>query len=272
MSAPRGFKRMVLGLPQSLASQAAVNVAADLAEFLNMELLAALIADSSLNAVAGLSPMRELRLPDHGWQPIDWPQMTRDIDHAINLARQRFADAVKSCTVRTSFDVVAGTQSMASLIRPDDIVAIIEPSHPGERITRQFTALLDAALEAARAVLILPRRIARTAGPIMAVTAVSDDASVSVALAIAAALKEDLIIVGAAPSPAILADAEKLGVRVHPAAVADPFVKTPEIAAAPSLRRERLRVATRAGLPADAGELFSMLHGVPLLVVTSDLS
>ncbi len=271
MSPPLAFKRMVIGLPQSLANQAAVNAIADLAEFLNIELLAALIADSSLHAIAGLSSVRELRIPDHGWRPIDWPQMTRDIDHAISLARQRFADAVKSCTVRTSFDVVAGTQIMASLIRPDDIVAIIEPSHPGETITRQFSALLDATLEAARAVLILPRRIARTAGPIMALAITDDDPGIPVALEIAAALKENLIVVGATPSPAILADAERLGVRVHQTAAAGLLAEATEIVTAPSRPRERLRVATRAGLPADASELFSMLHGVPLLVVTSAL-
>ncbi len=161
---------------------------------------------------------------------------------------------------------------MASLIRPDDIVAIIEPSHPGERITRQFTALLDAALEAARAVLILPRRLVRTAGPIMALAAAADDASIPVALEIAAALKEDLIAVGAAPPPAILADAEKRGVRVQQSATAGLLAKAAEIVASPLSARERLRVATRAGLPVDTGELFSMLRGVPLLVVTSDLS
>ncbi len=272
MSPPLGFKRMVIGLPQSLASQAAVSAAANLAEFLNMELLAALIADSSLDAIAGLSTVRELRLPDQGWQPIDWPQMTRDIDHAVNLARQRFADAVKSCTVRTSFDVVAGTQIMASLIRPDDIVAIIEPNHPGERITRQFTALLDAALEAARAVLILPRRIARTAGPVMALAPAADDTSIPVALAIAAALKEDLLVAGAAPSPAIVADAEKLGVRVQQSVAAGLPAMATEIAATASRPGERLRVVTRAALPVDASELFSMLHGIPLLVVPAGLS
>ncbi len=272
MSPALGYKRMVIGLPQNLASQAAVNAAADLAEFLKIELLAALIADSSLNAIAGLSSVRELRLPEHGWQPIDWRQMTREIDHATALARQRFADAVKSCTVPTSFDVVAGTQLMTSLIRPDDIVAIIEPSHPGERITRQFTALLDAALDAARAVLILPRTIARTAGPILASAAAEDDASIPVALAIAAAMKEDLVVAGAALPPVILADAKTLGVRVHQGAAAGPPAKSAALAAIASSPQERLRVATRAGLPDDAGALFSTLHGVPLLVVTAKLS
>jgi hypothetical protein len=261
---------MVIGLPQSLADQSAVNAIADLAEFLNIELLAAVIADSSLNSIAGWSAVRELRIPGHGWQPIDWPQMTREIDHVISLARQRFADAVKSCTVRTSFDVVAGTQIMASLIRPDDIVAIIEPSHPGERITRQFSALLDAALEAARAVLILPRKIARTSGPIMALATAADDASIPVALEVAAALKEDLIVVGAAPTATSLADAEQRGIRVQTAAAGAPPSLTEVISA--SHPRERLHVATRTGLPADAGELFSALHGVPLLVVTSAFS
>ena len=43
---------------------------------------------------------------------------------------------------------------MSSLIRAGDIVAIIEPSHPGERITRQLIGPLNAAFDTAAAILV----------------------------------------------------------------------------------------------------------------------
>ncbi len=269
-SSPTGFKRMVVGLPQSMANQQAVDAAVDLAEFLHIELLVTFVADSSLHALAGFSTVRELRILDQGWQAIDLAQIKRDIDHAAGVARRRFAEAVRSRTIKTSVNVVTGAEVTASLIRADDIVAIIEPTHPGERITRQFTDLLDAALETAGAILVVPQRIARTAGPVMAVATGPEDTSIHVALEIAAAFKEQLIIVtrlGALVSAEILSDAKQLGVHVEQIAanglVADAFALAPFLFRA----KERLRVVTRSRVPDDAPRLFSTLQGVPLLVV-----
>ena len=157
MTSPRlGFKRMLVGLPQSMAGRAAIDAAADLAEFLHIELLATFIADPTLQGLAGFPAMRELRALDQGWQAIDAAQFARDIDHITDIARQRFAETVRSRSIKTGFDVVAGAEMVASLIRADDIVAIIEPTHPGERITRQFTGVLDAALASAAAILVVP--------------------------------------------------------------------------------------------------------------------
>ena len=160
-----GFRRMVLGLPQGSVNRAAVDAAADLAEFLNIELLATYVADPTLPALAGLSGARELRTLGQGWQPIDRAQITCDIDRAVSVARRRFAESVSSRSIKTSFDVLTGAEAIASLIRFDDIVAVLEPAHPGETITRQFTGLLEAAFEMAAPVLVVPRRIARTTGP-----------------------------------------------------------------------------------------------------------
>ena len=159
---------------------------------------------------------------------------------------------------------------MASLIRADDIVAIIEPTHPGERITRQFIGLLDAAFATAAAILVVPRRIVRTSGPIMAVAGGAEDASIRVALEIAAALNERLIVVtrpGAPLSPEILADAEQLGVRVEHIAASGAAADASSLAPSSARSKERLRVITRSRLTNDAHRLFSTLHGVPLLVI-----
>jgi len=269
----RGFKRMIVGLPQSMIDLAAVDAAADLAEFLNIELLATFVADSSLHALAGFPRARELRIVEQGWQAIDLEQITRDLEQATSAARRRFAESVRSRAIKTSFDVIAGTEAMTSLIRADDIVAIIEPSHPGERITRQFAGLLDAALAAAGAVLILPRRLARTTGPVMAIADGGAEAGIGIALEIAVALKEDLVVATqrGAPLPAeLLARAHDLGVRIEQiragGSIAAAAMPTPVL----SQVRERLRVVTRSQVPDDAARLFTGLQGVPLLVVEPD--
>ena len=259
-----GFKRMVVGLPQGLADQAAVDAAVGLAEFLQIELLATFIADSTLLTLADLSGARELRAFDQGWQAIDVAQIARDIERAASLARQRFAETVRARAIKTSFDVISGAEVMAAMIHSDDIVAVIEPGHPGERVTRQFTGLLETAFATAGAVLAVPRRIARTAGSIVTIASKSEDPSIRAALEIAAALKERLVVATTAEMGlpvGLLADAERLGVAVeHVSGGALPATRL----------HERLRVLSRGTLAGDLGALFSSLHGIPLLVIDPD--
>jgi len=274
MSEPRTrFRRMVVGLPQNIADQRAVDAAADLAEFLDLELLATFVADPALLALAELPAVRELRTLEQSWQAIDLAQITRDIDRAASAARQNFAESVKSRALKTSFDVLAGAEAMAGLIRTDDIVAIIEPTHPGETVTRQFRSLLDAGLEMAAAILMLPRRITRTAGPVIALAGDPGDPSIRAALEIAAALKERLIVAtrsGAMLPADIRTYAQELGVRFEQITAnvlpADAWAQVPPLARS----MERLRVITRSSLPDDASRLFSTLAGVPLLVIAPD--
>lgn len=262
------WKRMVVGLPQSPAEQAAVDVAAHLAEFLQIELLATFIADATLHTLAELSGARELRTLGQGWHAIDTAQIERDIARAASLARERFAETVGTRAVKASFDVIAGAELIASRIRADDIVAVIEPEHPGERITQQFTELLAAAFALAGAVLVVPRRIARTSGPIVALAAAAEDPCIRAALQIAAALKERLIVVTTADirlPMEVLADAERLGVTVALIAgglAADAWSQLPGLRL-----QERLRVLGRDALTDDVGALFASLQGIPLLVV-----
>jgi hypothetical protein len=263
------FKRMVVGLPQGMGTPSAVQAAADLAEFLQLELLAAFIADAALLDLAEFPAMRELRLLDQQWQPLDVARIARDLEETANLARRRFDEIVGSRTIKTGFDVFARAELMVSRIEAGDIVTIIEPSHPGESITRQFTALFDAAFETAAAILVIPRRIVRTSGPIMALAGGPEDPSIRIALEIAAALKERLIVVappGVPLPPDIAADAQQLAVPVEQLAG---NANAPSPLPSSSRSGERLRVITRR-LLGDASQLFSMLQGVPLLVLDSE--
>jgi hypothetical protein len=271
---PAAFKRMVVGLPQSVANHAAVDAAAELAELLRIELVAAYVADPTLAALAEWSGARELRVLDQEWRAINVEQITREVEHAASLARGRFAESVKSRTIKTSFDIVAGAEVAASLIQAGDIVAVIEPGHPGERVTRQFTHVLDAAFATAAAVLVMPRKLARTSGPVLVFAAAGDDPSIRAGLEVAAALKERLIVVmpPAAPLPAdIFADTDQLGIAVERYA-GDGRTTLAALAAFTAPIRERLRVVTGGRLMDDASRLFSSLSGIPLLVVGSGRS
>ena len=264
MSEPRPWKRMVVGLPLGLIDPAGIAAAAELAESLNIELLATFVADATLPALAAMTGLRELRTLEHEWQSIDPARLSRDIERAIDVARRRFAETVSGRAIKTGFDVLAGAEAISSLIGPGDILAVIEPAHPAESIARQFTGLLDAAFEAAGAALFIPRRIRRRTGPIVTEAVGSEDAGIRIALEIAAASKERLIVVDTSDTglPIELpAEAEKLGIEIDRVA-AGALDKSSS-----GQLRPRLRVLTHGPMARDPQQLFSLLQGIPLLVV-----
>jgi hypothetical protein len=267
----RRFTRMVVGLPQGMGNASAMQAAADLAEYLQIELLAAFIADAALLNLAGFPAMRELRILDQQWQPLELARIAGELEDAAEVARKRFDDSVGSRALKASFDVLRSADVIPSLIQAGDILTIIEPSHPGESITWQFTALMDAALEAAAAILFVPRRIAHTSGPIMALADGPQDPTIRAALEVAAALKENLIVVappGAPLSAETMAEAKQRGVAVQEL-VANASGADATLLPASSRAGERLRVIARQ-LLGDGQRLFSMLYGVPLLMINSD--
>jgi hypothetical protein len=267
MRRPR-FSRMVVGLPHGRASAAALQATAELAEFLQIELLGTFIADASLRALAGL-PGRELRIVEREWKPLELAQISRDLEGAIELARTHFAETIGSCAIKTGFDAVAGARALSSLIGANDIVAIIEPGHPCEWIARQFTDLFEAAFRTPAAVLLVPKRLARRSGPVMVTAAAGDDPSLAVALEIAGALKQPLIVAtpaSASLSADLLVRAKRLGVPVRRINGHETASRAAPVMAA-AVGNERLRVAARARIASDAARLFAQLRGVPLLAV-----
>ena len=212
------FKRMVVGLPESLPNYGACNVAADLAERLNIQFLAAFIADASVRALVDSPAARELRLLERNWQTIDRSRMLDDLESVATIVRRRVAESTQGRSLDARFDIIQDVDAIGSFIQADDLVVIIDPAHPGERITRQFTCLLDAAVRTAAAVLVLPAQVGRTAGPVVAFATGSQDPSLRIGLQVASALRERLIVEVAEDLPLssdILRDAHRLGVPVE---------------------------------------------------------
>jgi len=201
MEARIEFRRMVVRLPLSREDYAAVGMTARLAEQLGLQLLAMFVEDSALTEIAGLPCVRELRFFG-GWSPIEGARLGREMAQTAAIARRLFQQAVQQSRIEASFAKARGSvaEAIGSLATEKDIIVIIEPRHPAERVSAQFARLVDAAFQSAAAVLIMPHRIARMAGPIVAVASSMDDPSIRTALAIAAAAREPMLVLGA-PEP-----------------------------------------------------------------------
>ncbi len=264
------FKRMVVGLPQSLPNYRACNAAADLAERLNIQFFAALIVDSSVRALVDSPDARELRLPERNWQAIDRSHLLEDLESAVTIARRRVAESTQGRSLDVRFDVIQDVDAIGPFIRADDLVVVIDPAHPAERITRQFTCLLDAAVRTAAAVLVLPPQAARTAGPVVALATSSQDPSLQIGLQVASALRERLIVElsqGLQLSSDILLDAQRLGVAVEQLPV---MLLTPHASAmalSSDRLNERMRVVTHSRTLEEIARLFWTARGIPLMII-----
>jgi hypothetical protein len=195
---PHIFKRLVLRLEPS-SPDSALQLAVELAELLHLELLGLFLEDPSLRQLAAIPFVRELRPLGGGWRPIDIDELNHDLEVALRNAERLFIEAAKDLRTRHQFEVIreGAAQAIASISRSGDIVMLTQPSTPARRATQQFSWPLDAAFRSAAAVMIVPARIARIAGPIVALAIAPDDPSICVAADIAIAAKEDLLIVHA---------------------------------------------------------------------------
>ncbi|HEY7665307.1 MAG TPA: hypothetical protein VH934_19490 [Xanthobacteraceae bacterium] len=265
------FKRMLVRLPHSTHDYAGVGVAAELAALLGASLVATFVQDAELVDLAALPCVRELRPLGGGWHPIEGPQLLRQLDRAVATARRRFQEAVRSTQIEASFNVATGAVAdvLGTTADDDDIIVIIEPRNPVERVTQQFTRFVDAAFGASVAVLLVPSRIARTAGPIAAVISGPEDPGLHFALAIAAAAKERVIALAPVypnARAAIRGLAEAAGVRLEAGpTIHEPFDVAALLAQLGDLN-ERLLVMSRGAVGDRGVATIASRRGIPVLL------
>lgn len=190
------FKRMVLGLPHSTNDYASVIFTAELAQLLGLDLIGVFAEDEGLIDLAALPCVRELRFLGGGWHRVDAEQFERRSSQAAADARRLFGDAAKALRVGARFDLAKGKigDAVGSQSTPDDIIVVIEPRNPVERVTHQFRQLMDVALNAPAAALLIPSHISRRKGPIVAVATSEHDPSIQAALRVAKSIQEKLLV------------------------------------------------------------------------------
>ena len=152
-------------------------------------------------AISHGSPIPHVQAPGPGTgaERIELERLTDELDLAVRSAERLFMDAAKDLTTRYQFVVIreAAAQAITSISRSGDIIVIAEPATPIGHATQQFSWLLNAAFQSAAAVMLVPARLARVTGPVVAIAIKPDDPSIRAAAAIAIAAKEDLVIVHA---------------------------------------------------------------------------
>jgi hypothetical protein len=190
------FKRMVLGLPHSANDYAAVAFTAELAALLGLDLLGIFAQDEKLVDLALLPCVREFRIAGDGWHRLDVKQLEENSIQAAADARRLFANAAKALRGGARLDLVKGQigEIIGMRSMPDDIIVVIEPKNPAERVTLQFRRFIDMALSAPTATLLIPSRIIRRKGPVVAIAANEGDLSIPVGLRVAEAAREKLLV------------------------------------------------------------------------------
>lgn len=267
------FKRLVLGL-QPRAPDHTMRLAVKLAELLNLELLGVFLEDTSLQRLAGIPFAREFRQLGGGWHPIDAGQLSRDLEHAAQSAEKMFAEAAKRLPTQWRFEVARGPMAatMATVSRTTDIVMIGEPVGAAERVTQQFSWLIQAAFQSAAAVMIVPSRVARVQGPIVAIATTPDEPSIRVAANIAVAANEELVVIDVCERAIdeaqirALASATELAIkRIRGGWKTG--ADTASLAQALGPLHERLVVMTRGASDGQAASIIAADRRVPVLVI-----
>lgn len=190
------FKRMVLGLPHNATDYASVAFTAQLAEQLGIDIVGLFVEDENLTELAALSCVRELRSLGGGWHPINAAQMAQGVGQAVNEARRRFEAAAKAIHVGARFTCARGSiaEVVSSQSSVDDIIVVIEPKNPAERVTYQYRQMAEVAFNAPAAMLMVPSNISRKTGPVVAVATDLQDSSLHAALGVAISIKEKLVV------------------------------------------------------------------------------
>jgi len=269
---PHSFKRLVLGLQPSAADRT-MQIAAELADLLNLELHGLLFEDTSLRDLAAIPFARELRTLGGGWHAIDVERLSHEFERTARNIERVFADTARRLATKSQFEIARGPigQAIASISRAGDIVMIVEPLSAAERASQQFAWLVRAAFASAPAVMLVPPRIVRTKGPIVAIATSPEDPSIEVAAAIAIAAQEELVVIeadGQADRNAPIRAAAEAGLSVK--RMTAPKARLPDPATCAQAFRfvqERLIVMTRGAFEDGVASALASARGVPVLVV-----
>jgi len=267
------FKRVILGL-RSSAPDRTTRLAVELAQLLNLELLGVFLEDTSLYDLANIPFARELRPLGGGWHPIDINQLSHELEIAARSAEKMFAEAARHLPTQWRFEIARGpiAATIAAVSQTSDIVMIGEPASAAERVSQQFSWLIQAAFRSAAAVMVVPSQIARVSGPIVAIATTMDDPSIAVAAGIARAANEELIVVDLCENAideahiGALAAAKGLAIK-HIIGSGITRANVAPLAHALRSLHERLVVMTRGASDDQVISLIAAEQQVPVLVV-----
>jgi hypothetical protein len=269
MSDVVNFKRMVLRLPPNATDYGSVAVVADLARRCGLDLLGLFVRDEHLREIATSLGSREICVPGGEWQSLDVTRLETELRYAPATARRLFHAAVKSPHSGIRFDEADGPLAdvIASKSPSEDIVVVIAPQNPAERLTYQFLHLVESAFSAPTAVLLVPSGAAPRTEEVVVIAERAGDPSLAAALNVAASAKTRLTVISPPEvDRSALLEAAERGIAVEHRTMAPACFRLPETFGSPHRTNDRLIVLTRR--PADERLLprLSSELRIPILV------
>jgi hypothetical protein len=261
------FRRVVLGIRHN-APRHGLRQATDLAALLQAELRGLFLRGDELAGLAAMPFAREFRPLEGGWHAIEREELSQALDVAARSAERSFSNAVRGRNLPCGFEVVQGSiaSAIASISRAGDILVIPEPASSPERVTLQFKSLIEAALNSAAAVMVVPERVVRESGPVVALAGEPHDASIEAASVIASLSKEQFSIVDMLQPAALLRGGAEGGIRGAPRRPARGLSYS-EVEAALRSLQERLLVLSRGVFDSSTTAAIASIRRVPVLIV-----
>jgi nucleotide-binding universal stress UspA family protein len=197
------FTRIIVGLDRSAPDRTALHFAVELARLLRLNLLGLFAQDPRLTNLAAMPLMREFRMLERQWRPIEGRSLLGDLELSAAIAQKALDEVARASGIPHRFEIlpVAASHAIASVSNATDIVMVSEPRTSADQAFQPFSEIVAGAMTSPASVLIFPNRIARDRGPVLAIAERPDDPSVTSAAAIASAANERMEVIATA-SPA----------------------------------------------------------------------
>lgn len=188
------FKRAVLGVFHSIEPPA-VRAAGELAERLDLQVVGLFALDQAIQTLAGYSKAREFLPSKREWRFLDPEIVAREQMLAAEAAKRAFTRLVQSLRVPSSFEIVtAAAEQIFESAEASDILVLPLPRRASAAALYSLTIFVESAVRSAASVLFVPRTAQVRKGPIVVIARSPDDPSIAVAIRVAAAAQEKVIL------------------------------------------------------------------------------
>ncbi len=154
-------RRLIVELCHGAADRQTLQIVAEFASVLELDLHGLFIEDEALMTLAELPFARELRLPTHEWQKLETGRIAAELQRAAQDAQRLLREAAEALGVRNAFEVRRGdpAATIAAVASGSDVIVVAEQTAtPAGGLAPAASRLHAAAHGSAASLLLLPGR------------------------------------------------------------------------------------------------------------------
>jgi hypothetical protein len=180
------FRRIVVRFRQgSRALRPPMQSIVEIARSWRLDLVGTYVPDPNLRRIAEHPASREFRLHEYKWQTVEFASMTSQLDSVCRECEQEFARVLQLANVQGRF---ANEVSETA----EDLLVVYEPDDPMDQMASSFRQEIGDVLAAGNAMLVVPRRVARSRGSIVAISGEEDRKLIALGTELASEIGERL--------------------------------------------------------------------------------